>query len=216
MDSTPMNQPTRIVVFQEKGSGREKMKGIQEFGKNIEIIDVISIDAILPDFIESPEEYITDDFEGDLVLCYLKHPDLADYLVRVCNNKNIPVIAAGKKIKGAQCPFTCCGLGRIKGLGAYGDQFGFPEYQIKINNGKIAEIKAKRGASCGATWDVTSRIIGLAPEEALTTLPREVQYLCTADPSAFDPISGKSSVHYAGDVHHQALKKALKFSREQE
>ena len=47
-------------------------------------------------------------------------------------------------------------------------------------------------------------------EEAAVTFAREVQYLCVADPSAFDPISGKSSLHYAGDVHAAALKKALR------
>ena len=36
-----------------------------------------------------------------------------------------------------------------------------------------------------------------------------MQYLCVADPSSFDPISGKSALHYAGKVHAAALKKAL-------
>jgi hypothetical protein len=49
----------------------------------------------------------------------------------------------------------------------------------------------------------------LSVEEAITTLAREVQYICYADPSDFDPISGKSPLHYAGDVHAAALKKAL-------
>jgi hypothetical protein len=49
----------------------------------------------------------------------------------------------------------------------------------------------------------------LPVEEAISTLAREVQYICYADPSAFDPISGKSPLHYAGDVHAAAFKKAL-------
>ena len=67
----------------------------------------------------------------------------------------------------------------------------------------------RRGAPCGATWDVLANVIGLSVEEAITTLAREVQYICYADPSDFDPISGKSPLHYAGDVHAAALKKAL-------
>jgi hypothetical protein len=54
-----------------------------------------------------------------------------------------------------------------------------------------------------------ARVIGLPLDEAISTLAREVQYICYADPSAFDPISGKSPLHYAGDVHAAALKKAL-------
>jgi len=80
---------------------------------------------------------------------------------------------------------------------------------VEVKNDKITSIEVKRGAPCGATWDVLSRVIGLPIDEAISTLAREVQYLCYADPSAFDPISGKSPLHYAGDVHAAALKKAL-------
>ena len=80
---------------------------------------------------------------------------------------------------------------------------------MEVAHGRIASIEVKRGAPCGATWDVLARVIGLPIDEAVTTLAREVQYICYADPSAFDPISGKSPLHYAGDVHAAALKKAL-------
>jgi hypothetical protein len=38
----------------------------------------------------------------------------------------------------------------------------------------------------------------------------EVQYFCSADPAGWDPIYGKSPVHFAGDVHRAALAKAIK------
>lgn len=84
-----------------------------------------------------------------------------------------------------------------------------PEYSVEVANGRVAAIEVKRGAPCGATWDVLARVIGLKVEEAVSTLAREVQYICYADPSAFDPISGKSPLHYAGDVHAAAFKKGL-------
>jgi hypothetical protein len=88
-------------------------------------------------------------------------------------------------------------------------QFGLPEFKIEVEADRIKSIAVKRGAPCGATWDVLARVIGLPVQEAITTLAREVQYICYADPSSFDPISGKSPLHYAGDVHAAALKKAL-------
>ena len=206
-------QPTRITVFQEKGSGREKIAGIREFGKDIEISRIVDINDALPELIDEPEHYIDQPIDGDLVLCFLKHPDLADYLVKICNRQGIPVIAAGKKIPGALSPFTCCGLGRHRSLGHYGEQFGFPEFEVVTQHNRIKDITVKRGASCGATWEAAQTLIGKEVEEALTTLAREVQYLCTADPAAFDPVSGKSSLHYAGEVHHQALQKALRAAR---
>ena len=78
-----------------------------------------------------------------------------------------------------------------------------------MDGGRIQSIAVERGAPCGATWDVLARVIGMPVQEAISTLAREVQYICYADPSAFDPISGKSPLHYAGDVHAAALKKAL-------
>lgn len=201
--------PTRLIIFQQRNSGDEKLKGITTFGENLIIEKIFNIDAPLPEFIDSPEQYIPDDFDGDVVISFLKHPDLLDYLVQVCEKKGIPVIASGKKAAGALTPFTCCGLGQKKRLGSYGLRFGFPELALQIDeNERILEVLVIRGASCGATWEAAPKILGLRLEEALATYGREVQYLCKADPSAFDPISGKSSVHYAGHVHRIALQKA--------
>ena len=80
---------------------------------------------------------------------------------------------------------------------------------MEVEADRIKSIEVKRGAPCGATWDVMAKVIGMPVEEAIVTLSREVQYICYADPSGFDPISGKSPVHYAGHVHAAALKKAL-------
>ncbi len=205
---TPDKNITRLVVFQERGSGTEKIKGILEYGHDIVINRTIDIDQPLPDFIDEPEEFIQDDFSGDLVLSFLKHPDLLDYLATLCQKKNIPLIASGKKTVGAITPFTCCGLGQHKNLGQYGSQFGFPELNVELDDeGKISYAEVVRGASCGATWEALKKIIGLTLDEAIVVYAREVQYLCIADPSAFDPVSGKSSVHYAGHAHSAALKK---------
>jgi len=203
----------QLVIFQEQGSGEKKLAGLRRYGRDLEIAAIYDITDTLPAFIENPAAYLPDDFSGDLVISFLKHPDLLDHLAELCQRKKIPLIASGKKAEKAITPFTCCGLGRLPGLGAYGEQFGFPEIEIAGEEGRISRIEVIRGASCGATWVAASRIIGQSPEEAAVNFAREVQYLCVADPSAFDPISGKSSVHYAGDVHAAALKKALRKKR---
>lgn len=88
--------------------------------------------------------------------------------------------------------------------------FGTPEFSVKVVAGHIARIKVLRGAPCGATWEAAIRIKGLSVEEAVVRIGLDVQYFCVADPSAWDPISGKSSVHLAGEFHKAGLKKALK------
>lgn len=97
----------------------------------------------------------------------------------------------------------------MPGLGAYGEQFGVPEFELQVEDNRVTRLAVVRGASCGATWEAAAKIIGQPPELAAVNLAREVQYLCLADPSAFDPISGKSALHYAGDVHSHAFRKAL-------
>jgi hypothetical protein len=47
-------------------------------------------------------------------------------------------------------------------------------------------------------------------DEAAVRIGLEVQYLCVADPAGWDPIHGKSPVHFAGKVHQQALLKAVR------
>lgn len=201
---------TRIAVFEYRGSGQKKIDGIRRYGHDIEITATFNLTEPLPDFIDDPAQYITSDFDADLVLCFIKHPDLDHYLADICQQKGIPMIASGCKVDNAITPFTCCGLGKIDKLGFYGEQFGVPEFEVRLGeDNRIADIVVKRGASCGATWEVPAKVIGMAADEALPTLAREVQYLCIADPSAFDPISGHSALHFAGEVHIAALKKAL-------
>jgi len=201
-----------ITVFQQNGSAEKKTAGIRRYATGLTIKKVFSLDGTYPEIIDFPQEYIPESFAGDLVLNFLKHPDLSDYLVELCERKNIPVITTGKPGRGFT-PFTCCGLGKSPKLGDYGQQFGFPEYAVDVDAGRICDIRILRGAPCGATWAATVDVIGMTAEEALTRIPLQAEQNCYADPSGFDPISGKSPVHYAGHVHFAALKKAIDEAR---
>ena len=96
----------KIVVFEEHGSGEKKIQGITAHGTGLDVIKRYNIEETLPDFVDSPEEFIPEDFNADLVLDFLKHPDLSSYLAQVCRKKKIPVIASGKKHADALTPFT--------------------------------------------------------------------------------------------------------------
>jgi len=95
-----------VVVFEEHGSGEKKIQGITEHGSGLKISKRYNIVESLPVIVDDPERYIPEDFSADLVLDFLKHPDLSAHLAQVCRNKNIPVIASGKKHAGAMTPFT--------------------------------------------------------------------------------------------------------------
>ena len=66
-----------------------------------------------------------------------------------------------------------------------------------------------RGASCGATWEAANRVVGMTPCEAAGRIGLETQFFCRADPSGWDPIYGKSPVHFAAEVHRAGFEKAL-------
>lgn len=81
---------------------------------------------------------------------------------------------------------------------------------MAVQGENILEIKVLRGAPCGATWLAAQKIKQMPIKEALTRFGLEVQFFCTANPAAWDPISGKSPVHIAAHIHTAALKTCLR------
>ena len=65
----------KIVVFEEHGSGEKKIQGITSHGTGLDIVKRYNIEEALPDFVDNPEKFITEDFNADIVLDFLKHPD---------------------------------------------------------------------------------------------------------------------------------------------
>ncbi len=208
------DKPQIICVFQQNRSGENKIRGIEIFGKDRFIIKEISINETLPDIIDDSEGYLPDNIEADLVIDYLKHPDLSYDLASLCKKLQIPEIATRKKLKNnwTYSPPICCALPYYENLGEYGKIFGAPKYKVEIKDNKISKVIILRGAPCGATWDAAEEIIGLEIDEAIENIGLETQFCCTADPADWDPIYGKSPVHLAADFHKLALKNAIKES----
>lgn len=88
--------------------------------------------------------------------------------------------------------------------------FGAPVFEVLTDNDIITEIRVKRGAPCGATWEAAKKLLGKPVKDANKKMGLETQFFCTADPSNFDPVSGKSPVHIAGELHGKAMRDALK------
>ena len=88
-----------------------------------------------------------------------------------------------------------------------------PEFDVTVSAGEITCVTVLRGAPCGATWDAAERLIGVPLEEACVQIGIETQYFCTANPANWDPIYDKSPLHFAGELHSTALKRALKKHR---
>ena len=95
-----------IAVFQQHGSGEKKIRGIRHFGRGLFRIEIISLDELLPDFLDNTDAYFPENIQADLVLDFLSHPDLSQDLALKCRKQKIPVIASGKKWPEAITPPT--------------------------------------------------------------------------------------------------------------
>ncbi|SHO46623.1 protein of unknown function [Desulfopila aestuarii DSM 18488] len=80
---------------------------------------------------------------------------------------------------------------------------------MKIENGMIVDVQVVRGASCAASWEAAKRIIGTPVDDAARKMGIESQFFCSANPAGWDPIYGKSPVHFAGKVHAKAIADAI-------
>ncbi len=87
----------RIVMFQERGSGEKKIAGIELYAPDCFELEVISLDDPLPTLIDDPENYLPAELKADLVLGFLRHPDLSAELLRRCQKAKIPFVASAKK-----------------------------------------------------------------------------------------------------------------------
>lgn len=89
----------QILVFQQNGSGWHKISGIEEFGGGFCQINIFNIDQALPLILDETDMYLPDAIGADLVLDFLKHPDLSYDLAKICFKQDIPVVASGQKEK---------------------------------------------------------------------------------------------------------------------
>ncbi len=90
----------KILIVQQDNKGESKIKGVREYGENLFDLEIFDINEDLPHFIDKSDQYLPDIIEADMVLDFLKHPDLSEDLAKKCEKQNIPIVASGKKTLG--------------------------------------------------------------------------------------------------------------------
>lgn len=90
----------RLMVFQQNGSGEQKIAGLRKYGRELFEVAVWDINAVLPPVLDDTSAYLPKRLSCQLVLDFLRHNDLSSDLARLCANQNIPIIASGKKLTG--------------------------------------------------------------------------------------------------------------------
>ncbi len=92
-----MTEKQHILVFQQNKSGEGKIKGITLYGKDRFNLEVVSIDEPLPPVVDDALDYLPEKIRADMVLDFLKHPDLSYDLCTICSRERVPAVASGKK-----------------------------------------------------------------------------------------------------------------------
>lgn len=100
MNHEMANDTQRILVFRQNGKAMAKTAGITRYGRGRFRVKAVEIEGPLPPVIEDGRDFLPeiDAIRADLVLDFLKHPDLSFDLAAACAALEIPVIASGKKI----------------------------------------------------------------------------------------------------------------------
>lgn len=202
----------RVLVVQRDNMGAGKVVAVKELSEDIEL-KVVDVKGPFPPIVDYPGEHFPPELMDGLAWCdivvdHLYHADLTGYLLEKAQEAGKPVVASGRKVPGAVCPTTCCTLGHMNKLGAYGKSFGMPEVEVLLNeDDSIKSVKVVRGAPCGATWKAAEKLTGLKASDAAARFGLETQFNCLAksNPNVFLT----NPLHVAGDVHAAAIEKAM-------
>lgn len=192
-------------------------------------VSSIQIPEQLPDFIESPEEFLAflnlDEsiFTRELVIAYTLHPDLTPEIVRLAGEHGAQavIIAGGAARAGGLSELKdlsekynlhvevheiCCGIDKCGDsiIDEFASCFGKPEVKITTKGGIVTDVEVIRGAPCGSTRHAAKCLVGVSIKEAPAKAGLFVQqYPCRA-------LRGiKGGIHKAAELHKKAVEKAL-------
>jgi len=210
----------KVAVILRKKYGRRALEQISKKFKTVSF----RLPDELPEVIDEPEkielpEYI---FNADIILSYALHPDVNYEIIRRSKGRVKYVILPGGAKSGSPYQLKklgeemgvkvlwediCCATPLIEDeeLGEFFKSFGVPEFEIKVRNGVIEDVKVKRSAICGSSYFVAEKIKGLSVEEA----PRKAGYFTQIYP-CFASRGLNGGIHRAANIHKNQVEKAIK------
>ncbi|RBQ22683.1 Thymidylate synthase [Candidatus Methanobinarius endosymbioticus] len=160
------------IVRDEQSFGERVYQNInKEF--ETEIIEISSPSGIFIDEIEIEKEKINQIISFDLVITYIKQPDMTLELINQIHDKVSWIIVGiwrGEgfknqllKYKNVFVPDNMCELeGNFNDpiINKFLEKFGKPEIKINCQGERIVEIEVLRGSPCGATEFIAKDMIG--------------------------------------------------------
>ena len=100
-----MNKTQRVVVVQQGTSGAKKIRALRRRGRGLVVTRVHQIPESLPPLLDDTTELLPERFDADLVLGFVRHPDLALDLAAICSRQGVPLVLSGHRV-GGDCVMT--------------------------------------------------------------------------------------------------------------
>lgn len=207
----------RICLITRGNAGNKIKETIEKFGKKNILCQTWEIEEDLPVILEKEDISLPDFGDCDLVLSYALHPDVNLLVVETLKNsekvvlmpyENAPLPPGyhvyGNLLVGVLKP--CCVVPPVKNriLSVFQEEFGTPSFTIETDGILITNVEVGRHTRCGAADFVAENLVGVPVKEAYQKAGLLAQYHCQ---SSKGPLG---SIHDAGKVHAEAVKKALK------
>lgn len=207
----------RICLITRGNAGKKIKETIEKFGKKNILGQTWEIKEDLPVILEKEDISLPDFGDCDLVLSYALHPDVNLLIVETLKDsekvvlmpyENAPLPPGyhvyGKFLVGVLKP--CCVVPPFKNriLSVFQEEFGTPSFTIETDGILITNVEVGQHTRCGAADFVAENLVGVPFKEAYQKAGLLAQYHCQ---SSKGPLG---SIHDAGKVHAEAVKKALK------
>lgn len=210
----------RILLITRGKYGRGVQKTIEKYGKKNILTKTWKIREDLPPIIEKEDIALPDFSECDLILSYALHPDVNLFIIEAEKSSEKVLLMPYQSaplppgyhvynafLVGVLKP--CCVIPPFdnKILSVFREEFGTPSFTVQTDGKTITHVVANQHTRCGAA-DFVAENLGRVPvENAYQKAGLLAQYYCTSS-------TGPSgSIHDAGKVHAEAVKKALKFKK---
>ena len=184
------------------------------------------IPALLPDFIDEPEDFLeglhlnTEVFNTEILVTYSLHPDITPQIARMAGKKGVKALivpggaskAPVKELEQISQEYgiyievddICCNLSLNPAISDFTDKLSSPMLEVTINEDKVEQVKVIRGAPCGSTWHMADGLKGVSLKDAPAKAGLLIQqYPCRA-------VRGnKGGIHESAKLHKDAVSKAI-------
>lgn len=160
----------KIVIATDGPYGERAFENIKETF-DTEFLELEQPTSMFMEEIDISPELLAKIKESNILITYTQHPDLTLDLVEMVNKDVDQIIVAAWRGEGfknqleqyenVNCPYIMCELEENGNeiFDKFVSKIGKPKIDIKLENGKIADVEVVRSSPCGSTTFVAEYIM---------------------------------------------------------